>query len=66
MLTIARSLFRLRNTSCFFMVLNLTMSSGNSKSCSTTSAMYLAFPFKNSLIDEFAGRGDPSITKGGF
>ena len=61
-----RSLFKLRNTFCFFMVLKSTMSSGSNRACSTTSATYPSLPFWKSLINELAGRGDPSSTKGGF
>ena len=65
-LTNARSLFRVRNTSCFFMVLKLAMSSGSSSGCSRALATYPAFPFWKSLIEESRGRGDPFNTKGGF
>ena len=62
----ARSLFKLINTLCFFMVLKSTMFSGSNKACSTGSTTYLALPFWKSLINKLAGRGDPFSTKGGF
>ena len=43
-LTIARSLFKLRNTSCFLIDLRTAMSAGSSKAYSTTLATYPAFP----------------------
>ena len=60
-----RSLFRLRNTLYFFMVLRSVMSSGSCKVCSTAFATYPVFSCLKFLIEEFIGRRDPSSTKRG-
>ena len=65
-LTNARSLFRVRNTSCSFMVLKSAMLSGSSSGCSRALATYPAFLFWKSLIEESRRNGDPFSTKGGF
>ena len=64
-LTKARSLFRLRNTSCFLIDLKSTISPTSNKACSTLLATYLALPCWKSLIDASAGRAAPSNTKAG-
>ena len=61
----ARSLFKLRNTSCFLIDLRLAISVGSSKDCSTTLAMYPTFPCWKSLIEASLGKGTPSSTRGG-
>ena len=55
-LTIARSLFRLRKTSCLLWDLRSAMSLRSSNACSTVSA----FLPRKSLIEALAGRGAPS------
>ena len=64
-LTKARSLFRLRNTSCFLIDLRLAISLGSSKACSMASATYPALPYWKSLMDASAGRVAPSSTRAG-
>ena len=65
MLTSSRSLFKVRNTLCFFMVLRSAMSLGNKRGCSRALATYPALPCWKSLIEESIGRGDSLNTKGG-
>ena len=65
-LTNTRSLFKLKNTSCFFMVLKSAMSPGSNRACSTASAMYPSLPCWKSFIEVFEGRGDPFSINGGF
>ena len=64
-LTKARSLFKLRNTSCFLIDLRSAISPTSNKACSTLLATYLALPCWKSLIDASAGRAAPSNTKAG-
>ena len=61
----ARSLFRLRNTSCFLMDMRSTMSLGSNRDCFTTWAMYPALPCWKSHMEASLGRGAPSSTRGG-
>ena len=56
-LTGVRSLFKLRNISCFLIDLRSAMSSGSNKACSTTSAIYPTLPCWKSLIEASAGKG---------
>lgn len=65
-LTRARSLFKLRNTSCFLINLKSAISLGSRKACYMASAMYPAFPCWNSLMEELAERAASSNTKEGF
>ena len=65
-LTNTKSLFRVRNTSSFFMVLKSAMSSRSNSGCSKALTTYPAFPFWKSLIEECRERGDPFNTKGRF
>ena len=44
-LTMARSFFKLRNTSCFLVDLRSAMSVGSSRDCSTIIAMYPTLPY---------------------
>ena len=64
-LAIARSLFKLRNTSCFLIDLRSAMSTGSSKACSTALATYLALPCWKSLMEASLGRGALSNTMEG-
>ena len=61
--TRARSFFKLRNTLCFLIDRRSAMSFGNSKDCSTASAMYPTFPCWKFLIEASAGKGAPSKTR---
>ena len=65
-LTIARSLFKLRNTSCFLIDLGTAMSVGSSKACSMTLATYPAFPCWKSLMEVSLSIGAPSNTMEGI
>lgn len=64
-LTIARSLFKLRNTSCFLINRRSTISVGSSKAYSTVLATYPSFPYWKSLMDKSLGKGAPSNTMEG-
>ena len=61
--TRARSFFKLRNTLCFLIDRRSAMSFGNSRTCSTASAMYPTFPCWKFLIEASAGKGAPSKTR---
>ena len=60
-----KSLFKLRNGSCFLINLRSATSMGNSKDCSTVLATYPALSYSKSLIEALLGRGASSSTKGG-
>ena len=62
MLTKARFLFKLRNTSWFLMPLRSTISAGSNRACSMALATYLAFPCWKSLMEALLGKGAPSNT----
>ena len=61
----ARSLFKLRNISCFLIDLRLAMSVGSSRAYSTALAMYPALPYQKSLIEASLGKRAPSSTREG-
>ena len=61
----AKSLFKLRNTSCFFINLRSAMSVGSSRDYFIALATYPALPCWKSLIETLLGRGAPSSTRGG-
>ena len=61
----ARSLFKLRNTSYFLMDLRLAISVGSSKACSTALATYSALLCWKSLIEASRGKGALSSTREG-
>ena len=64
-LTCAKSLFRLRNTSCFLKVLNSDIFTGSNRACSNASATYPAFSCWEFLMDASERRGAPSRIRGG-
>ena len=65
-LTRARSLFKLRNASCFLIDLRSTMSLSSNKARSTASATHPAFPYWKSLIEASEGKGAPSNIMAGI
>ena len=64
-LTKVRSLFKLRNTSCFLIDLRSAISSRSNKACSMPSATYPTLPYWKSLMDALASRAASSNTKAG-
>ena len=65
-LTRGISLFKVRNTTCFFMDLRSAMSPGNRRVCSKALAAYPAFLCWKSYIEASVGNGASSSTKGGL